>query len=113
MGGNMVHKMKLVDFAFYSIKNNIKNIEIRLNDEKRQKINTGDIIEFQNINTMETIRVRVINLHKFKTFKELFSKFDNNRLGLSETDDYTIMDNFYSKEDQEKYDALGIEIELI
>ena len=35
----MVHKMKLVDFAFNAIKNREKNIELRLNDEKRSKIN--------------------------------------------------------------------------
>lgn len=35
----MVHKMKLVDFVFNAIKNIEKNIELRLNDEKRSKIN--------------------------------------------------------------------------
>ena len=42
----MVHKMRLVDFAFKAIKNKEKDIELRLNDEKRRLINIGDIIEF-------------------------------------------------------------------
>ena len=52
-------------------------------------------------------------MYKFKSFKDLFDKFDNKQIGVSETDDYTIMDNFYTKEEQDKYGALGIEIELI
>ena len=107
----MVHKMRLVDFAFKAIKNKEKDIEIRLNDEKRQLIKVGDIIEFEHIDTKEVIKTKVVNLYKFKTFKELFDKFPSNRLGVSE--DYTIMDSFYTKEEQDKYGALGIEIELI
>lgn len=109
----MTHKMKLVDFAYKAIKNREKNIEVRLNDEKRQLIKIGDIIEFKHMDTGETMKVKVINLYKFKTFKELFEKFDNKQIGVSEKDDYTIMDNFYTKEEQDNYGALGIEIELI
>jgi len=109
----MEHKMKLVDFAFNAIKNREKDIEVRLNDEKRQLISVGDIIVFEHVDTKETIKVIVTNLHKYNAFKELFDNFDHKRLGLKETDDASIMDNFYSKEDQEKYDALGIEVELL
>ena len=65
------------------------------------------------LDTGETIKVKVINLHKFSSFKELFASFPNERIGVSKDDDYTIMDDFYSKEEQEKYGALGIEIALI
>ena len=68
----MTHNMKLVDFAYKAIKNKEKDIEIRLNDEKRRLINIGDIIEFTHIDTKETIKTKVINLHKYKTFEELF-----------------------------------------
>ena len=85
----MVHKMRLVDFAFKAIKNKEKDIEIRLNDEKRQLIRVGDIIEFEHIDTKEVIKTKGVNLYKFKTFKELFDKFPSNRLGVSE--DYTII----------------------
>ncbi|MBR3523994.1 MAG: RNA-binding protein [Bacilli bacterium] len=109
----MVHKMRLVDFAFKAIKNKEKDIELRLNDEKRRLINIGDIIEFEHVDTKEIVRVEVINLHKYDTFDELFSKFDHKRFGLSDTDDASIMNNFYSKEEQDKYGALGIEIKVI
>lgn len=108
-----IHKMRLVDFAFNAIKNGEKDIEIRLNDEKRQLIKIGDIIEFEHIDTKEIIKVRVVNLHLFNTFKELINNFDKHRLGLNKDDDEKICDNFYTKEEQTKYQALGIEIKLI
>ena len=109
----MVHKMRLVDFAFKAIKNKEKDIEVRLNDEKRQLLKVGDIIEFEHIDTKEILRTQVVALHKYKNFKELFSNFDHKRLGLKETDDETICNNFYTKEEMDKYEALGIEVKLI
>ena len=108
----MVHKMRLVGFAFDAIKRGEKDIEVRLNDEKRQLINIGDIIMFENLETNEIISVKVTNLYIFDSFSELFAAFDHKRLGLQEDEDASIMDNFYSTEEQEKYQALGIEINL-
>lgn len=109
----MIHKMRLVDFAFKAIKKGEKDIEVRLNDEKRKLINIGDIIEFENLDTKEILRVKVKKLYKFKTFEELFNTFEHKRLGLKYEDSASIMNNFYSKEDQEKYEALAIEVKLI
>ena len=109
----MIHKMKLVNFSFEEIKSGRKDIEVRLNDSKRQLIKIGDIIEFNHIDTGELLSVKVINLYKYNTFKELFDKFDYVRLGLKDRDTYEIMNKFYTKEEQEKYGALGIEIKLI
>ena len=109
----MIHKMRLVDFAFREIKIGKKDIEVRLNDEKRQLIKVGDMIEFTNLDTGEIIKVMVTNLYKYDTFKELFNSFPHSRLGLSDNDDEKIMNNFYTLEEQKKYGALGIEIKLI
>ena len=109
----MEHKMRLVDFAFKLIKSGQKDIEIRLNDEKRQLLNIGDTIIFTNLDTNEQLKVKVTNLYRYKTFEELFKNFDYKRFGLEENDDASVMDEFYSKEEQEKYGVLGIEIKLI
>ncbi len=106
----MIHNMRLVDFAFKAIKNGEKDIEVRLNDEKRRLINIGDTIIFTNIDTGEIIKVEVMNLYKFNTFKELFDYFDHKRLGLSDSDTYDIMNDFYTEEEQKRYGALGIEV---
>lgn len=112
-GDIMIHKMRLVDFAFQSIKNKTKDIEVRLNDEKRKQIQIGDMIEFEQVETKEIIKAKVVNLYRFQSFEELFHTFDHKRLGLKESDDASVMNQFYTKEEQEKYGALGIEIELV
>ena len=60
-----VHNMKLYQSPFDNISNGSKTIELRLNDEKRQKINVGDIIEFHNYNDdSKIIKTKVKALHK-------------------------------------------------
>ena len=108
-----MHKMKLINDAFLRMKAGTKTVELRLYDEKRQLIKEGDIIEFTNVDTKETLKVQVIKLHIFDNFKELFDNIDNNKFGLKEITSYKTMDNFYTKEEQEKYKAVGIEIKLI
>lgn len=108
----MVHKMRLVDFAFKAIKNGTKDIEIRLNDEKRQLIKIGDKIEFKNLDTDEVIIVDVINLYHFDSFADLFDNFKRDRLGLKEDDKADIMNSFYTKDEEKKYGVLGIQIKI-
>ena len=44
----MNHNMNLSPVPFEMIKSGQKTIELRLNDEKRQRIKTGDTIIFSN-----------------------------------------------------------------
>ena len=44
----MIHNMKLNKKTFNNIKNGIKQIELRLYDEKRALINLNDTIVFHN-----------------------------------------------------------------
>ena len=110
----MRHKMKLNNGPFVAIKNKTKTIELRLNDEKRQKINVGDEIEFTNNVTSEKLLVDVVNLHKFDSFSELYKHFDKILFGYGENElaDAKDMEEYYSKEEQEKYGVLGIEINV-
>ena len=110
---SFVHSMRLVDFAFTKIKNREKDIEIRLNDEKRRKIHVGDFIEFEHQSTHEKLRTQVIGIHKFNRFEDLFSSFDYKRLGLKEEDTYQMMYQFYTLEEENQYGALGIEVKLL
>jgi ASC-1-like (ASCH) protein len=65
----MLHKMKLKPKPFEKIKSGEKTIEIRLFDEKRQKLAIGDNIKFINIENREEIVAEVIDLLKYKTFR--------------------------------------------
>lgn len=111
----MRHYMKLKPSPFVAIARGTKNIEMRLYDEKRQKIQVGDEIEFLNLETEEKILTRVLNLHHYPSFQELYNKFDKIRLGYSEGEcaKATDMEQFYSKEEIEKYGVVGIELALL
>lgn len=111
----MTHNMHLKTQPFNLIKNKQKRIELRLWDEKRRQMNIGDIISFENEETSEILKAKIIALHKFPTFKELYQKIDKSELGYTsfEVADYHDMDKYYSLEKQEKYGVVGIEIELL
>ena len=110
----MKHEMKLHNNPFNSIKSGTKTIEMRLYDEKRRLIKIGDIIEFTNRSTEEKISVEVIRLHIFNNFSELYKHFDKVLLGYNKNEEANPNDmiKYYSKEEQEKYGAVGIEIKL-
>ena len=107
--------MRLNNGPFKLIKNGSKTIELRLNDEKRQLINIGDIITFLNRSDGEVIKTKVLNLHKYPSFEELYKHFDKVSMGYSEEDEcnYKDMEKYYSVEEQSKYGVVGIEVELI
>ena len=70
----MAHKMNLNPEPFAMIRSGQKTIELRLNDEKRQKINVGDSIEFTQIETGEKLTAEVIAIHRFELFNLNYSR---------------------------------------
>lgn len=108
----MEHKMKLKDSPFNMIKNGKKDIEMRLYDEKRQTIKPGDTIEFTNIISGETIKYIVKQLHIYDSFEKIYQIFDKERLGYQENEvaKYSDMEQFYNKEEINKYGVVGIEL---
>lgn len=109
----MLHQMKLKLSPFEKIKNGCKTIELRLYDEKRQKVRIGDFIEFTCLDKpKQRIQTRVTALHKFTSFAELYAALPKEKLGYNPTDTPAPnhMDEYYSREDQKKYGVLGIEL---
>ena len=111
----MKHEMKLNNEPFECIKNGTKTIELRLNDEKRKLLTVGDYIEFTNRVTNEKLLVEVIELFKYNSFEELYKHFNKIEMGYSINEEANPkdMENYYSKEEQEKYGVLGIKIKLL
>jgi len=107
----MLHQMKLNENPFERIKNGTKNIEFRLYDDKRKKVNIGDKIEFSKLPDMkEKLVVEVLDLYRANTFEELFRN-----LGKSEDDIKKHTEGIhtiYSEEEEEKYGVLGIRIKI-
>ena len=110
----MMHIMRLHNKPFMLIKDGIKNIEMRINDEKRQLIKIGDNIQFVNRFTNEIIYTEVINLYYFNNFEELYNNFDKVSIGYDKNDDANPndMNKYYSKEEIDKFGVLAIEIKL-
>lgn len=109
-----VHKMNLYPDAFELIENGSKKVEMRLNDEKRQKLTIGDLVIFTNTKTKEEIIVEVIDLKTFKSFNELYSSYEKTVIGYKkdEVANPNDMLDYYSQEQIDKYGALAIEIKL-
>lgn len=106
----MIYRMKLQNEPFNQINLGTKEIEIRLNDDKRKMFKIKDYIEFTNISTLEIMFVKITNLYHFKNFEKLFNNFDNSILGCSS---YEEMYKYYSSEEENKYGVLGIEIKVL
>ena len=107
--------MKLQDKPFQSIKNRIKTIEMRLYDEKRKLIETGDEIVFTNLKSGVNLKAKVKNIFLFRNFQELYNAFDKTKLGYQKNEDASPndMEIYYPKEEQQSYGVCGIEIEVI
>ena len=110
--------MKLFPEPFSKIKSGEKNIEFRLNDEKRKRVKIGDCITFKNTETEEELVTECIALHHAKSFLELFeslyvnSGLDRNR-EMSPREMAATMRTYYSLENEQKYGVLGIEISVL
>ena len=110
----MLHKMKLQPKPFASIKAGRKTIEMRLNDEKRQKVAIGDEIEFTEVVSGQTLICKVTNVYRYVDFAALYSNHDKAALGYkkTETADPNDMLVYYDKENIARYGVIGIEIKV-
>lgn len=114
----MIHHMKLQPGPFAMIKSGQKTIELRVLDPKRRKIAVGDVIEFTNLgNRWEKLRVRVMALHPFASFADLYAALPLLQCGYTEADVSSAspedMDRYYARQEQAKWGVVGIALALI
>ncbi len=113
----MEHILKLQPKYFDYINNGTKRIELRLYDEKRQKINIGDTIVFKKEPDLEvTIKVKVIGLLRYDSFENLFKDFDISVMAdslMTKKELLYVLEEFYTPEKQKRYGVLGIRIEKL
>lgn len=109
------HTMRLKANPFAAVKIGKKDIELRLNDEKRQKVQVGDIIEFIHVDTQEKLLVEVINKYAFENFSGVYVAFNKIRLGYQEDEAAhpKDMEQYYSPEEIAKNGVVAIEIKLL
>ena len=113
----MEHEMKIKPKYYDFILNGTKRIEVRLFDEKRQKIKLGDTIKFlKDPEFTESFKAKVIGLLRYNSFEDMFKDFDTSILAdksMTKDELINVLEEFYTKEEQEYYGVLGIRIEIL
>ena len=113
----MEHILKLQPKCFDYIDKGTKRIELRLLDEKRQKINIGDTIIFQKEPELKIkMKVKVIGLFRYNTFEELFEDFNIEVMAdksMTKQELLNVLEKFYTPEKQKQYGVIGIYIKKI
>ena len=114
----IVHEMRLNDAPFNKIDLEEKDIELRLYDEKRRRLNVNDIIIFTHSDdAARQIAVRIISLHRYASFEQLFHDYTPDRCGFedgtSAEDAAQQMGAYYSPELIDALGVIGIGVEKI
>ena len=114
----MRHNMKLQTKPFEAIANGSKTIELRLFDEKRQQVRAGDEIEFTELSeSKRKVLTKVVALHHFPSFKELYNALSLDKCGYSKSEINNAspedMDAYYPIDKQKQYGVIGIELMLV
>ena len=110
------HKMKLFPQYFNALREGIKYIEVRCNDEKRQQIRVGDHITFSNLETQEEIQTEVTALEVYPSFEELIHQHPVEAYGFKGTPTDEVLEvlkTIYSREQEQRYGALGLVLKRI
>ena len=110
-----LHRMRLDKDAFAAMDAGKKTVELRLWDEKRRRIQAGDVIRFESTDDeTDVLYARVEGLRFFASFDELYAALPLENCGYTAEEAKTAsprdMDRYYSPEAQRKWGVVGIEL---
>ena len=110
-----MHSMNVKTKYYNLLKTGIKTIELRLDDEKRQKIKTGDEILFSDSSdATDNFKAVVIALHRADSFDSLCDKISPSQAGFSSKEELIkTLGEFYTPEAQQQFGVVGIEVKKI
>lgn len=110
----MKHEMVLASEPFEKIASGQKTIELRLYDEKRQAIAIGDRICFYRLDDAKQLMTKVVDLHIFDDFTQLYDNLDLLKCGYTQSNIESAkpedMEVYYTPEQLNNYGAIGIEL---
>lgn len=110
----MKFTMSIMQIPFSKIMDSSKKIELRIYDEKRQKVKVCDVIEFVNASTGEKVKCLVKGLLVFEDFKSLVSFLPASLFGYDSKEEIKLrMERLASEEEQSEYGVVGFVIEPI
>lgn len=108
----MEMKVHLHSDVFDIVKNGKKDIEVRINDEKRRLLKLGDTLVFlRRPNDDEEIRAKVVGLEYYDYFETLVDHYDMERIylsGYTKEQYLNEMKRFYTLEEQEQNGVVAI-----
>ena len=109
--------MKLKPEFFDQVKSGKKIYEIRLHDEKRQKIGVGDNIIFKKEpELIDGVIVRVVDVKRFNSFEDMARTLSLSSIGFDNknaTQVARFYRTIYSKEDEKNYGVVAFKMELV
>ena len=110
-----LHRLSLCKSPFLYIQNGKKDIEMRLYDEKRNKIKVGDYLDFHCLEGEGRILACVKAMHVRDSFHSLYADFPHSRLGYDSDQQGRPedMEAYYPKELSRQSKVVGIEIKTI
>lgn len=108
----MEMKVHLHPDVFEIVKKGVKDVEVRINDEKRRQLNVGDTLVFlKRPLEEEEIRAKVVGLEYYDSFENLVEHYEMKRLyleGYTKEMYLNEMARFYTREEQEKMGVVAI-----
>lgn len=108
----MEMKVHLHPDVFEIVRNGKKDIEVRVNDEKRRKLKVGDTLIFlKRPLDDEEIRAKVVGLEYYDFFLNLVDNYEMERIYLSSYSKEQYLDEmkrFYTREEQEENGVVAI-----
>lgn len=95
----------------------VKDVEIRVNDEKRRQLKVGDTLIFvKRPGEQEKLKALVKKLVYYSSFEEVMDDYEMKRIyleGTSAIEYLQLMKQFYSDEEVSKNGVVAIEFELL
>jgi len=106
---------KITEQVYEWISNKMKNIEIRLYNEKSNKIKINDTINFIVIDNEEKkIKVNVVGLLIYKDIESLLKDIDIKKIApVNKEELEQMLYNIFGEEKVKKHNIIGIKFELI
>jgi len=109
--------MKLTSEFFDQVKSGKRTYEIRIYDEKRQKVAIGDNIIFKKLpDLIDGVIVKVTDIKRFETFEDMARTLSLSSIGFENKNASQVARfyrSFYSKEEEKKYGIVAFKMELV
>lgn len=109
--------MKLKEEFFDQVKAGTKIYEVRLYDEKRQKICIGDTIIFKKMpNLIDGVVTKVVDVKRFESFEQMAQTLSLSSVGFDKKNSAQVSRfyrSIYGREDEKKYGVVAFKLELV